>query len=178
MSTDNAPADILDVAERDRLAYAIETRFAEPREGAASAVREAEQALEDAKQHLEEAIEAKERQQYRSDPLVFMRDGLDEEVDGLERKSNPKKVRAAYRFLMDRAVELAVAEVRGYHDDRASEEHHRTRGIEASREAVDRAERELIEARDMQERVQRAEESARTGLKVLFAKFDHPDGSA
>lgn len=174
MNSDNQTTDGLDQAERDRLAYAIETRFAGPRDDAATAVREAERTLEEAQQQLATALEVQERQRYRSDRRVFMRDGLNEEVDGLERKSNPKKVRAAYRFLMDRAVELAAAEVQGYRDDQAAARHARERGVEASRLAVERAERSLADAREMQDRVRHAEDAARAGLAVLLAKMDDP----
>lgn len=176
MSTDNTATETLEAAERDRLAYAIETRFAAPRDDAAAAVRAAERLLEEARAESEAAQAAAESARYRSDPLVFMRDGLAEEVDGLERKTNPKKVRASYRFLMDRAVELAGAEVRGFHDDRAAEEHERLRGVAASAAAIERAEAAVQEALAMQDRVARAERAARKGLAVLFEKFDNPEG--
>src|SRR5690606_29074308 len=113
-----ADPDRLADGELQQLAYGIETRFAPHVEAAASAVRAAERDLAEARERLERAVAAAEQQRYRSDPLVFMRELLAEEVDGLERKTNPKKLRTSFRFLVDRAVELAAGEVQGFHDER------------------------------------------------------------
>lgn len=172
MSTDKDTLDALESGERDRLLYTIETRFAPHREQATAGVREAERALADVQRQLDEAVAAEARSQYRSDPLVFMRAGVKEEVEGLERKTNPKKVRTAYRFLLDRAVELAAGEVRGYHEDCAREQRERERGVTASRAALQRAEETLDAARAMGHRVRQAEDAARKALDVLMSKLD------
>src|SRR5690606_25952620 len=107
---------------------------------------------------------------YTSDPLPFMRESVSEEVEALGRKTTPKKVRTSYRFLLDRAVELAAAEVQTFHDDRAAERQHREGGVEACQEAVGRAAEAVEAAREMQERVREAERSARRGLAVMVDK--------
>lgn len=166
-----ADLDRLADGELQQLAYGIETRFAPHVEAAASAVRAAERDLAEARERLERAVAAAEQQRYRSDPLVFMRELLDEEVDGLERKTNPKKLRTSFRFLLDRAVELAAGEVQGYQDDREAERREREEGVEARREAERRASEALEAALAMQERVRAAEQSARRGLTVLEEKL-------
>lgn len=161
----------LDPGEREQLVFALETRFADHLEAAAQAVREAERELEEAREALQRAEDEAASRPYRSDSLVFMRDAMDEEVEGLVRKTNPKKVRASYRFLLDRAVDLAAGEVQGFHDDVAAERREREEGVTASRAALDRAAATLEAARAMQERVSRAEMLARQGLDVLAEKL-------
>lgn len=160
-----------EVGGRDELVYALEGRFAPHVEAAASAVREAERELAEARERLARAEETVAEERYRSDPLVFMRETLREEVDGLDRKTTPKKVRAAYRFLLDRAVELAAGEVQGFHDDEAAERDERENGVEACRAAQARAARTLEAARQAQERVREAEQAARRGLDVMLDKL-------
>lgn len=166
-----ADPDRLADGELQQLAYGIETRFAPHVEAAASAVRAAERDLAEARERLERAVAAAEQQRYRSDPLVFMRGLLAEEVDGLERKTNPKKLRTSFRFLVDRAVELAAGEVQGFHDEREAERREREEGVAACQEAVRRAEEALEAALAMQERVRDAEQAARRGLVVLEEKL-------
>lgn len=170
MSTDKT-AGSLAPGEKDQLVYQLETRMAAHREAAAAAIREAEAALTGARERLTEAEQAAERSRYVSDRLPFMRQSVDEEVETLERVSNEKKVRASYRFLLDRAIELAAAEVQRFHDDIADEQREREEGLEACRAAVERAEQNLAAAHQMQERVHGAEESARTGLATMVAKL-------
>lgn len=170
MSTDRGGGSLA-AGEKDQLVYQLETRMAAHRDAAAAAVREAEAALTDARERLVEAEESAERAGYVSDPLPFMRQSVDEEVETLERVSNEKKVRASYRFLLDRAVELAAAEVQRFHDDIADEQRERSDGLEACRAAVQRAEANLEAAHRMQERVHGAEDSARTGLARMVAKL-------
>lgn len=170
MSTDKT-AGSLAPGEKDQLIYQLETRMAAPRGAAASAVREAEAGLVNARERLTEAEQAADRARYVSDRLPFMRQSVDEEVETLERVSNEKKVRASYRFLLDRAVELASAEVQRFHDDIADERREREEGLEACRAAVKRAEDNVEAARQMQARVHAAEESARTGLATMVAKL-------
>ncbi|MGA8045401.1 MAG: hypothetical protein WCA30_03965 [Dermatophilaceae bacterium] len=157
--------------EKEQLVYALETRFAPHLEGAAAAVREAERGLAEAQERLEQAQHAAASEPYVSDPLVFMRASVTEEVEGLERKTTPKKLRTSYRFLLDRAVELAGAEIQRHHDDLDAARRQREGGVEACRAALVRAEQSLEEARDMQERVVFAEQSARRGLGVLVEKL-------
>lgn len=168
------PADRLDPDERAQLVYALEGRFAAHLDAAASAVREAERQLAEVREQLAAAIDEEERARYRSDPLVFMRDGVNEEVEGLSRKTTPKKVRTSYRYLLDRAVELAAGEVQGYHDDRARERQEREQGVQARRDAEERAVAALEEAHAMQERVRSAEAAARRGLDVMAEKLEAP----
>ncbi|GAA1135373.1 hypothetical protein [Ornithinicoccus hortensis] len=170
------PADQLGADEKAQLVYALEGRFAAHLDAAASAVREAERELAEVREQLARAIEEEERARYRSDPLVFMRDGVTEEVEGLVRKTTPKKLRTSYRYLLDRAVELAAGEVQGYHDDRAREQQEREQGVQASRAAEQRAIAALEEAQAMQGRVQSAEAAARRGLDVLADKLEAPTG--
>jgi hypothetical protein len=168
---DVGPGDRLDPGERDQLAYALETRFAVHREAAAQAVREAERELADVRDRLARALEEEEGRRYRSEPLVFMRESVKEEVEALSRKTTPKKVRTSYRWLLDRAVELAAGEVQGYHDDQAAAQRHREHGVEACRAAEQRAVDALEAARVMQDRVRLAEEAAREGLAVMVDKL-------
>ena len=157
--------------EKDQLVYALETRFAPHLEGAAAAVREAERDLAEARERLEQAEHAASSERYTSDPLVFMRASVTEEVEGMERKPTPKKLRTSYRFLLDRSVELAGAEIQRHHDDLDAARRERESGIEACRAAVARAEETLAQARAMHERVAFAEQSARRGLGVLVDKL-------
>lgn len=157
--------------EQEQLVYALEGRFAAPVEAAAAAVREAERELAEAQERLTRAEEAAANERYASSPLPFMRDTLTEELEGLERKTTPKKVRAAYRFLLDRAAELAAAEVQGYEDDRSDLARERTEGVQACRDAVDRATAELRAAEELQQRVRAAEQSARQGLGLMVEKL-------
>ncbi|QDO87232.1 hypothetical protein FNH13_01890 [Ornithinimicrobium ciconiae] len=166
------PGEGLGPGEREQLVYALENRFADHLEAAASAVREAERQLAEAQEDLRRAVEQESARPYRSDSLVFMREAMNEEVDGLHRKTNPKKVRAAYRFLLDRAVELAAGEVAGFHDDQAAERRGREHGVQACQEAEKRAVAAVEEARRMQERVRNAEALARQGLTVLADKLE------
>lgn len=161
----------LAAGEQEQLVYALEGRFAAPLETAAAAVREAERGLAEARERLARAEEAAASERYTSSPLPFMRDSLTEEVDGLERKTTPKKVRAAYRFLLDRAAELAAAEVQGFTDDQADLARERADGVDACRAAVERATAELAATREMEERVRAAESAARQGLDVMVAKL-------
>lgn len=163
--------DGLASGEQEQLVYALEGRFAAPQEAATAAVFEAERALAEAQERLARAEEAAENERYVSSPLPFMRETLTEEVDGLERKTTPKKVRAAYRFLLDRAAELAAAEVQGFQDDRAELERERSDGVAACRDEVDRATAALAAAREVQERVEAAEQAARQGLNMMVSKL-------
>ncbi|AXH96711.1 hypothetical protein [Ornithinimicrobium avium] len=162
------------VGERDELVYALEGRFAPHVGAAASLVRDAERGLAEANERLAAARQAAEEERYRSDPLVFMRSTLQEEVEGLDRKTTPKKVRNAYRFLLDRAVELAAGEVQGFHDDAEAERAEREDGVQASLAAQERAEATLEAARAAQERVASAERAARRGLDLMLAKLSGP----
>ncbi|WP_413450905.1 hypothetical protein AA0Y32_01610 [Georgenia phoenicis] len=171
--SEQAEGDGLAAGERERLVAALESRFAPHLEAAAAAVREAERRLTEAQERLAHAAAAA-AQPYRSDPRVFMRETVSEDVEAIERKTTGKKVRAAYRFLLDRAVELAAGEVQGLHDDLAAAEHEREHGVDACRAAVDRAVAALEEARATEERVRSAEQAARQGLAVLVDKLTAP----
>lgn len=162
----------LEPGEREQLVYALETRFADHLEAAAQAVRAAERELDEVREQLAAAERAEASRRYQSDPLVFMRASMTEEVDGLERKTTPKKLRAAYRFLLDRAAELAAGELQGYRNDREAAEHERTRGVEASRAAEVRAVANLEAAQAMQQRVHAAEQAARDGLAAMVSKIE------
>ncbi|QFG69981.1 hypothetical protein [Ornithinimicrobium pratense] len=157
--------------EQEQLVYALEVRFATHLDTAAAAVREAERELTEAQVRLARAKEAAAHERYTSSPLPFMRESLSEEVEGLARKTTPKKVRASYRFLLDRAAELAAAEVQGFQDDQAQLTRERTDGIDACHAAVEHATAALVATREMQERVRAAERAARKGLEVMVAKL-------
>ena len=164
--------DGLAAGEREQLVHALETRFAPHLAAAAATVREAERALDEAQQRLEEARTADDG--YTTDLLVFVRESVNEEVEALDRKTNAKKVRASYRFLLDRAVELAAAEVQRFHDDQAAAQHEREHGVEASEAAVQRATDALEAARLAHERAAAAEQSARQGLTLMVEKLTTP----
>lgn len=170
------PAEGLAAGEREQLAWTLDSRFAAHLEAAGAAVREAERALAGARERLAQAEQAAARSQYTSDPLTFMRQSVAQELEGLERKTTEKKVRASYRFLLDRSVELAAAEVARFHDDRAVEQRELETGVDACREAERRALEVLAAARTMQEQVQAAERSAREGLGTLLDKLDGTPG--
>lgn len=167
----SAGGEGLAAGEAEQLVYALETRFATPLEAAAAAVREAERELAEAHEHLARAQQAATDERYTSDPLVFMRASVTEEVEALERKTNPKKLRTSYRFLLDRAVELAAGEVQGLHDDLAAAQRERESGLEASVAAQRRAVEKLEAAQVMHERVLAAQRSARQGLSLLIDKL-------
>lgn len=177
ISDQSETGDGLAAGERERLVAALEGRFAPHLEAAAASVRDAERRLTEARERLARAEDAAASQPYRSDPRVFMRETVTEDVEALERKTTGKKVRAAYRFLLDRAVELAASEVQGLHDDLTADEREREHGVEACRAAVDRAAAALEEARVTEERVRFAEQSARQGLAVLVDKLTAPPGA-
>lgn len=164
-------AGTLAAGEPEQLTYVLESRLAPHLEAASAAVRDAERTVEQARERVADAERAQARSAYTSDPLPFMRQGVQEEVEGLERKTTEKKVRTSYRFLLDRSVDLAAAEVQRFHDDRSAAARQREDGLEARREAERRAEEALGAARSMQERVLAAEQAARQGLAVLVDKL-------
>jgi hypothetical protein len=157
--------------EWERLAHALSLRFAPHLQAAAAAVREAEQDLATTREELTRAHRAAASRRYQSDRLVFMRASVKDEVEALGRKTTEKKIKVAYRYLVDRAVELAEGEVHGYHEDQAAmrrdQEHSVEAWLEAERVAIER----LDAARAMQARVQDAEQSARQGLAVIVQKL-------
>ncbi len=165
------PGGHVDPGEREQLAYALSARFAPHLQAAAAAVREAEQGLADAREALARAREEAASQRYQSDRLVFMRASVHEDVEALTRKTTPKKVRVAYRYLLARAVELAEGEVQGYRADQEAAQRQRRHSVEAcaqaEREALDR----LDAASAMHQRVRDAERAARDGLAVMLEKL-------
>jgi hypothetical protein len=163
-------ADRIGQQELDRLAHSITERFAPHLHAAAEAVREAEKGLSDAQAALASAEQEAANRAYHSDPLVFMRATVSEDLEALERKSTPKKVRASFRYLLSRAVELAEGEVSGYHRDLDAARRERTEGVDACRQAEQVAQSELEAARAMHQRVLDAERAARDGLDMLRAK--------
>lgn len=114
------PPPGVDPAEWQRLTETLESRFAPHVEAATAEVRSAEQRLAEAQADLERARQEAAGRRYQSDRLVFMRASVGEELDGLERKTTPKKLRVAYRYLLSRAAELAEGEVVGYRADQAA----------------------------------------------------------
>ena len=158
-------------AERERLAHILSVRFAAHVDAAAAAVRAAEQELAEATEQLERALREAADARYRSDPLVFMRASVSEEVEALGRKTTAKKARVAYRHLVDRAVELAEGEVRGFQADLAAAERARLEGVEARTEAERDARERLEAAQVMQERVLAAQQRAVDGLDLLVQKL-------
>jgi hypothetical protein len=171
--------DDLDPHEWERLAETVTARFGPHVERAAAAVRGAEHELAEAREALAEARLAAANEEYRSDRLVFMRAALDEELAGLGRKTTPKNLRAGFRHLLARAVELAEGEVQGYHADVAAERRRREHGLDALQDAERQAVERLDAARAMQARVRRAEDAAREGLTVLSARLaEHPASPA
>jgi hypothetical protein len=158
-------------AERDRLAHILSVRFAAHVDAAAAAVQAAERELAEASEMLERALREAADARYRSDPLVFMRASVSEEVEALGRKTTAKKARAAYRHLVDRAVELADGEVQGFQADLASAERARREGVEARTEAERDARERLEAAQVMQARVLEAQQRAMDGLGLLVQKL-------
>jgi hypothetical protein len=161
-------------SELDRLALAVTDRFAPYLQAAASAVREAEHALAEAREALDRAEQAAANRRYVSDPLVFMRVTVREELDGLSRKTTPRKIRASFRYLLARAAELADAELQGYRTDLEAACRDRELGVDACRQVEQAALVDLEAARAMHQRVRDAERAARDGLAVLTEKVQ-PD---
>ena len=157
-------------AEWDRLALAVTDRFAAHLHAAAAAVREAEHDLAQARAALARAEQAAANTRYVSDPLVFMRVTVREELDGLSRKTTPKKARASFRYLLARAAELAEGELAGYRNDLESARRDREQGVHARKQAEQVALGDLEAARAMHQRVHDAERAARDGLAVLIEK--------
>lgn len=160
-----------DPAERERLVQALTLRFSPHIQAAAAAVREAEQDLIDARAELVRAQEAADSQHYRSDPLVFMRASLEDEVEALARKTTAKKVRVAYRYLVDRAAELAEGEVNGYRQDQAAATRDREQGVAACQARERQAMERRDAAHETQRRVLAAEQTARQGLAIMEGKL-------
>lgn len=165
------PPPGVDPAEWQRLTEGLESRFAPHVEAAAAEVRSAEQHLAQARADLDRAREESAGRRYRSDRLVFMRASVGEELEGLERKTTPKKLRVAYRYLLARAAELAEGEVAGYRADQEAVERDREHSVEARAEAERQAATRLEAARQMQDRVRQAQEAARRGMAVLAEKL-------
>lgn len=160
-------ADRITQPELDRLAQAVTDRFAPHLNGAAAALREAERELAETREALARAEQLAAERRYVSDPLVFMRVTVREELDGLSRKTTTKKVRASFRHLLDRSTELAQGELRGYRQDVDSARREREQGVEACRAAEQAALVDVEAARAMHQRVLDAERAARDGLALL-----------
>jgi hypothetical protein len=170
-STDPGNPDRITPAEWDRLAQAVTDRFAPHLQAASAVVREAEQNLAQAQEALARAEHAAANVRYSSDRLVFMRVAVREEVDALSRKTTPKKVRASFRYLLARAAELAEGELTGYRADLEAARRDRREGVDACRQAEQRALGEFQAARDLQDRVRDAQQAALDGLAVLSEKM-------
>ena len=166
-----ADPDQITGPELDRMALSVAERFAPHVAAADVEVREAEHRLAEAREALVRAEEEVENAHYVSDPLVFMRVTVAEELEGLARKSKPKKVRANFRYLVARAVELAEGELAGYRKDMAAARRDRVHGVETCRQDEQVAVGELAEARAMQQRVRDAERAALDGIQVLREKI-------
>lgn len=171
------PPDAVDAGERERLGYALAERFAPHVQAAAAAVRQAGDDLEVARGALERARQAAADKPYQSDRLVFLRAALEDEAEALTRKTTPKKVRLAYRYLLDRGGDVAETEVHGYHADVAELQREREDGVEACVAAERRAVERLDMARAMHERVRDAERVTRQGLAEMIERLAQPDGS-
>ena len=169
-ATGSHDADRISQQELDRLAFSITERFAPHVQGAEAAVREAEKGLAEAREAVARAEQEVANRAYHSDPLVFMRATVREDLEGLERKTTPKKVRASFRYLLSRAAELAEGEVAGYRRDLDAARRERVEGVEARKRAEQVAQAELDAARAMHQRVLDAERAARAGLEILRAK--------
>lgn len=169
-AADALGSDRITQSEWDRLAQAVTDRFAPHLHAAAAALREAEQVLAEAREALARAEHAAANTHYVSDPLVFMRVTVREELDGLSRKTSPKKVKASFRYLLARAAELADGELQGYRKDLDSARRDREHGVDACRQAEQEALSDLEAARAMHQRVRDAERAARDGLAVLSEK--------
>lgn len=167
----------VDTGEYARLAHTLSVRFAPHVQAAAAEVRTAEQELAQAGEQLELARQRAAAMPYRSDPLVFMRASVKDEVEALGRKTTTKKARAAFRYLVDRALELADGEVQGFAADQAAEQRERVEGVEARLEAQRAARARLEAAREMQARVLEAEQRASEGLALLMQKLAAEGGS-
>ncbi len=159
-------------SEVDHLAHMVTERFAPYLQSAESAVREAEHELNEARDALARAEQAAVTTRYVSDPLVFMRVTVREELDALSRKTTPKKLRASYRYLLARAAELAAGELRGFQNDLESARRDREQGVESCRRAEQQALRDLDGARAMHQRLRDAERAARDGLAMLVEKLE------
>ncbi|MDQ1247102.1 MAG: hypothetical protein QG597_1472 [Actinomycetota bacterium] len=168
--------DRISQPEFDRLAHAVTERFAPHLNAAEVAVRDAEKGLTEAQEALAAAEYAAANKSYRSDPLVFMRATVSEDLDALARKSTPKKVRASFRYLLDRATELAEGELAGHRNDLEAARQERIAGVGACRQAEQVAIDELEAARAMAQRVHDAERAALDGLELLREKMGSTGG--
>ena len=166
-----------DAGEYERLSHMVSLRFAPHVQAAAAAVRTAEQELADAREQLERAQAEASARPYRSDPLVFMRTSAQDEVEALGRKTTPRKTKAAFGYLLDRATELAEGEVKGFLADQAAAERDRHEGVEARLGAERRARATLEAAQEMQDRVRTAELLTRQGLAILVQKLAAEDAA-
>lgn len=169
-------SDRITRSEWDRFAQAVTDRFSAALLTAAAAVREAEQELADAREALARAEQTAADSPYVSDPLVFMRVTVSEELDALSRKTTPKNLRAGFRYLLARAGELAEGELHGYQTDLESAHREREVGVAACVRAEQEALQVLEAARAMQQRVLDAERAARDGLAVLSEKMQSTEG--
>ncbi len=165
------PSGTAESAEYERLAHALSLRFAPHVEAAEALVRAAEQDVALARERLRRASEQAAHEPYRSDPLVFMRESVQDEVESVGRKTTPKKVRAAYRYLVDRALELAEGEVKGYEADQADADRERADGVQACLLAERVAGARLVAAKGMRDRVLLAEHRAAEGLALMAEKL-------
>lgn len=176
-STPTSVPEGIDPVEWAQHAAALSARFSRHVEAAADAVRSAQQHLTRVRAELERAQDVAAHRRYTSDRLVFMRASVHDELEALDRKTTPKKVRIAYRHLVARAVELAEGEVAGYHDDEASAAREREQSVDAWLAAEREARHRLEAATAMQARVVDAERAARRGLSIMLAKTAAGDGS-
>lgn len=177
VTSPQGPPSGVDPQEWETQLHTLLARFAPHVEAAEDVVRDAENRVQVARDNLEEARRAAASRVYQSDRLVFMRASVDEEADGLTRKTTAKKVKVAYRYLLARAVELAQGEVQGYRDDLAAAEYESTRSVAACLEAQRLAAERLEAARAMHTRVLAAQATAREGLAVMLQKIAGSDES-
>lgn len=163
--------DRITQSELDRLSLSVTDRFAPHVHAAEAAVREAEHRLTDAREVLARAEHETANRSYHSDPVVFMRATVSEDLEGLARKTTPKKVRASFRYLLARAAELAEGELASYQNDLADARWERDQGVAACRQAEQVALDELAAAQAMHQRVLDAEHLAREALDLLRGKM-------
>jgi hypothetical protein len=166
-TTDAGGPDALPQAEWERLAQAASDRFAPYLHAAAEAVSEAERQVAVARAALLRAEQAAADTRYVSDPRVFMRVAVREELEALSRKTTQKKARASFRYLLARAAELAEGELHGYRADLEAARGDRQEGADACRRIQQEALSELEAARAMQKHVVEAAGAAREGLELL-----------
>ena len=144
--------DRMSQSELDRLAFAVTDRFALHLRAAQAAVREAEQSLEDARDSLALAEQAAADTPYQSDPLVFMRATVGDDLEGWRARRPRRRSGRATATCWTEPSSWPTARLTNYRRDLAASRRDRVQGW-SRRQAVQVSVSELAAAKAMHERV-------------------------